>query len=534
MFKEQFSKHLSQFNTSPFLFIGSGFSRRYLNLEDWEGLLKHMVERLEIDMPYEYFSSNANGGLPRVASLIGKHFNESWWRNEKFASSRGAYATSAKSMHSPFKYEIAKYVIERSIDVNEKYSEEINLLKKAVIDGIITTNWDTLTEKIFPDYTTFSGQNELIFSELFSVGEIYKIHGSVSDPETMILTTEDYEDFNDRYSYLAAKLLTVFVEHPIIFIGYSIEDRNIQEILRSVLKCLTPSKIELIKDRLIFCSWNPEVTETTLTDTTLHISDTTLPIKKISISNFADLYSVLATTKKRLPTKILRKMKGMIYDFVKTTDPRSKVYVTGDLEKLEDFHNVQFMYGVGLTENFGETGVVGLKASDLIEDVVTEGSRWNSGLIATKLLPTLHGRYIPYFKYLSKAGFIDEKDGFLRVDQENPIFEQDFIEKVNAIRLTDFGPAASYERRRAEISQSYKSIEALTKDEGLTTYHKLIYVPLLDVENVDLEELRKFLTDSLDVARISSLATHFRKVACLYDFLRYKMPFINKEHPFPN
>lgn len=138
------------------------------------------------------------------------------------------------------------------------------MLKKAIIDGIITTNWDTLTEMIFPDYTTFTGQDELIFSELYSIGEIYKIHGSVSNPESVILTSEDYDNFNDRYSYLAAKLLTVFVEHPIIFIGYSIEDKNIQDILRSVLKCLTPEKVDLIKDRLIFCSWEQEIAETTL------------------------------------------------------------------------------------------------------------------------------------------------------------------------------------------------------------------------------------------------------------------------------
>lgn len=521
MFKDQFSKHLAQFNTSPFLFIGSGFSRRYLDLEDWEGLLKQMVERLNIEMPFEYFSSNANGDLPTVATLIGRDFNERWWKTEEFASSRVEYAKHAKSTYSPFKYEISKYLIENSTEIQEQYRDEIKLLKKSIIDGIITTNWDTLTENIFPDYTTFTGQDELIFSELYSIGEIYKIHGSVSNPESLILTSEDYENFNNRYSYLAAKLLTVFVEHPVIFIGYSIEDANIQDILRSVLKCLTPEKVDLIKDRLIFCSWDPNIIETTLTDTTLHISETTVPIKKISISNYADLYSVLATTKKRLPTKILRQMKGMIYDFVKTTDPKSKVYVTGDIEKLEDFHNVQFMYGVGLTESFGETGIVGLKTNDLIKDVVTEESRWNSQLIASKLLPSLQGRYIPYFKYLASIGLID-KNGDIKDDKKDPIFNKEFIEKVNNIKLADFSPGESYEKRRDEVSQKYNSIIDLKNDGDLTLYHKLIFIPLLKTENIELTQLREFLSDNMS-ATGSNLGTHFRKLVCLYDFLKYRL-----------
>lgn len=44
---------LKQHNTVPILFVGAGLSRRYLELENWEGLLK-VLARKNIDSDYAF------------------------------------------------------------------------------------------------------------------------------------------------------------------------------------------------------------------------------------------------------------------------------------------------------------------------------------------------------------------------------------------------------------------------------------------------------------------------------------------------
>ncbi|NMT18501.1 hypothetical protein HKA99_29605, partial [Vibrio parahaemolyticus] len=51
----------------PFLFLGSGFSRRYLGLEDWKGLLNRFCVA---GKPFEYYLASADGNYPKIASLL--------------------------------------------------------------------------------------------------------------------------------------------------------------------------------------------------------------------------------------------------------------------------------------------------------------------------------------------------------------------------------------------------------------------------------------------------------------------------------
>ncbi len=63
-------------------------------------------------------------------------------------------------------------------------------------------------------------------------GEIFHIHGDVSNPSTIVLTALDYDEWADKKKYVSAKLLTYFAEHPVFIFGYGLGDANVKAILR--------------------------------------------------------------------------------------------------------------------------------------------------------------------------------------------------------------------------------------------------------------------------------------------------------------
>ena len=194
---------IDSFNTTPFLFVGSGITRRYYGLPSWKGLLEIFINKISNDefafASYENKAKelikNENELYPKIAELIEKDFNNLWFRNDRNIRNLDQYYSNKvkRESVSPFKAEVAMYIKNKS-NISTEYIEEIEKLKKLSIrsiSGIITTNYDDFFEDNFEGYKRYVGQDELIFSGIQGIGEIYKIHGTIEEPKSIVIDSKD-------------------------------------------------------------------------------------------------------------------------------------------------------------------------------------------------------------------------------------------------------------------------------------------------------------------------------------------------------
>lgn len=507
MTKEEFVNKISSVKKSPFLFLGSGFSRHYLGTPDWNGILlkfsKYAINK--------YKSELGTDSLPRVATEIAKENTSDFWNLPETDEFRKKYESQVNTSSAVLKIKISNYLSEVSHDINETYHEEIELLRSISIDGIITTNWDELAETIFPKFTRYIGQQELIFSPTYNIGEIYKIHGCITSPNSLILTEEDYNEFNKRNAYLAAKLITLFIEHPIVFLGYSLSDPNILELLQSIMGCLDKENVTKFQDNLIFVEWNPNDDAPFIIEkhTLMINSDIQLPITKISTHDFKKVYECLKHYQRTIPANLLREYKKQFYEIVVSEKPERQLHVLSD-KHVDVNPEIQVVYGFGAIDKFqSAVGYTGLKPNDLYKDVIEETEKYNSTQILTKSIPELSKTgpsYLPVYKYLRNIG-IDSDDAY----------------KQNGLGI-------NFKLRKEQDFQTYQSVdksknlkEVIDEFTGSLVWKAVVTIPWLSITDDELPTLADFINGNMNdfLVKKNRHATDFRKLVCFYDWRKY-------------
>lgn len=514
---EQLKRQLSSATAPPFLFVGSGFSQRYLGLPSWNGLLEHFCENIK---PYKYYLSSAGGSLPQVASLMSNEFFEYAWGDPRMSSILSEKEIQSKE--GVLKYFVSEFISQQYDNraFESPHPEEMQKLEGLTVDAIITTNWDCYLEDIFPEYSTYVGQDEIVVANPYGVGEIYKIHGCIKKPESLVLTSNDYEEFESKYAYLAAKLITFLIEHPIIFIGYSLQDGNIRNIIESLARCLGSGVQERLRNNLILVQRCGKGRNEGVEATRIKVHDHHIPLTTVTTDDFGIVYDAINSIKRKIPAKVLRFLKEEIYEIAKSSEPEKRIFVS-DIDDIEDNKDVEFVVGVGVKEihdkgieaQVSQKGYHIIAIEEILEDVL-ESSDTNSKFqnieefIKGTICYHLKGSpYTPIFKYLRLLGITNEQ----------------------LYRSTSFKLGKAYDRPFIEFhyqnqaySKAAKGLSFADIVQKFSPQKAAMVIPHLSPEDIDLEELKAFLKTYEEWrSKESSHRSLYRKLVTLYDRLKF-------------
>ncbi|MYL68970.1 SIR2 family protein [Halorubrum distributum] len=336
--------------------MGSGISQRYIDAPNWWDLLDQLSQMCtEIKRPVEYYGEEFSN--PEIGTeFVGPYRDWAW--NDKgihnHFDERVFEEDGGKDKY--LKYKVAELLRDLSpdseSDLPTEYESEIDSLKKISPSAVITTNYDTLLETVFPGFERMIGQ-DIYSSDSRKVGDLFKIHGGISDPNSIVLTQNDYKKFNEEKKYISAKLLTYFTEHPVLILGHSASDENIQKILYDLDRMIPTEENDLI-DNIFLVDYKKDPSDLESRNELSHeeLIDVgegrRVRVNAIRAHNFEwifDAFSQREEAMDEVEVNKIREFTDKIYDITTKNAPRRKLnferleYMSSDenLEKLLGF-----------------------------------------------------------------------------------------------------------------------------------------------------------------------------------------------------
>jgi translation initiation factor 2B subunit (eIF-2B alpha/beta/delta family) len=211
---EDISKKLSQGELA--VFIGAGVSRKYKNLP----------------------------GIPSAGELI-----------DIFASKFSYIKNDSQYIDKSLRFENACKKIKNTNGERELISiimKEVNnpiirplpahtLLAKLPFSSYFSTNWDTLLETAC---TNVSGHYPVIYEDkhvaLLKNADtpIIKLHGCISNPDSIVATIDDYKPFKENKPLIDAITKVNLASKTILFLGYTLKDSDFNELYNDLYSIL--------------------------------------------------------------------------------------------------------------------------------------------------------------------------------------------------------------------------------------------------------------------------------------------------------
>ncbi|MBS5881820.1 MAG: SIR2 family protein [Lachnoanaerobaculum sp.] len=490
---------VSQFRNHPVLFIGTGMSLRYLsNSYSWDGLLKKISFDLKgsnefyLDIKSNHYV-NGTYKYDTIATYLERKFNSTLVedRNGKFKNINDQFYQLMENGINVSRFKL--YIAEIFSKLEYRDTSEVTELKKVRknISSIITTNYDCMLEEIF-GFKQLIG-NDILLSNPY--GSLYKIHGSVNAPDKIIITQDDYEKFSQKYELIRAQLLSLFIHNPIIFIGYSIGDDNIKEILKTIFTYVDADSeaAEKVRSQFLLVEYDPGSSNVDVTEHDIDIEGlSTIRINRIKTDNYSAIYKSLAELQLPVSAMDIRKVQNVVKEIYEGGD--IKVRITSDIDDLENSDKV---LAIGSRNTITYSYQTAPELMKNYFSIIEEDN--NRVLVLIDKLGIQSNQYFPIY-------------AFAKIDPSMTKIEK--LKNQQKAKLRGI-----LEQTRTKIQEDNISIQDILDSEKYAqTYKQTIITCAILERKIPLEDVERYLKE---IVNKCWKTTDYRKLLCAYDFMKY-------------
>ena len=172
-----------------------------------------------------------NSGLPEWEELIKDYAD---YRGIKEFTSK-QFLTIPEEVFE--RYGSLKYyeIVEKRFSGKYVPNSVHRILKKMNLTYIITTNYDTLIEDKIKNLQIVSKDEDLPYTN--SNRMLIKIHGDFKN-KNIVLKKSDYDNYEKNFQLISTLIKGLFTTNTILFIGYSYNDTNVQQIMNWIKEIL--------------------------------------------------------------------------------------------------------------------------------------------------------------------------------------------------------------------------------------------------------------------------------------------------------
>lgn len=490
----------------PILFIGSGISKRYLNLPDWRTLLINL---------YEIHGKGKMHFLTDEEQLLRHHSSNDVYKHlASKLEKESALITESdhpiinevleefveEKYKSKFKGIIAKTII--NSQEQEYQSEEFENFKRLLetSHSIITTNYDTLIEENTTRIPVIG--NDIL--ETNPIGSVYKIHGCVNDIDKIVITSEDYKKMEKEYELINSHLLSMFIHNPVIFLGYSISDENIQNLLNVIFKYVDPNSElgEKITNNFLIIEYNKHKDTINVERITKEVRGINLNLNTIKTNNFNKIYEEISNHNYPVPMHMVKKVMDISYEITTQKKfPLNAIY--GDVQHVEQLEPTEYLFGL-----ISKKSVIQIyrSVSQLLEEFSININDTMSDDEKLEVIINLEKMQIRPNQYVQVGYLIKYMEEELQITEEQR-------NRINELK----------EQQKRKIQETistlnncniYYSISEILEDENCNKLNNILFNTYNG--NIELEDLKNYLKGRTNYKAEIKLYT-------MYDYLKHEI-----------